>query len=209
MNKVLGKPLDKRPAHGHVIGAGNSARWDHYYHEGKDQRKEIKRLAQASIEEKIDRIVNEKMRLLVQDELANQFQAILPTMVKSMKNWYDGGQQGPFPIPSFGASNSNNEAPLNTPTTATPPNNDAPGREDSSAGTMPSSTHSIFSGMPGSGSASTLAELDALMVTTRRRPNTFLLTCLCLPSSFGYLTPYMLSQDGTIPCTLLHYVTVS
>jgi hypothetical protein len=71
---------------------------------------------------------------------------------------------------------------------------------------MPSSTHSIFSGMPGSDSASTLAELDALMVTTRRRLNTFLLTCLCLPSSFGSLTPYMLSQDGTIPCTLLHYV---
>jgi hypothetical protein len=45
MNKVLGKPLDKRPAHGHVIGAGNGARWDHYYHEGKDQRNEIKRLA--------------------------------------------------------------------------------------------------------------------------------------------------------------------
>ncbi|KAM0923513.1 hypothetical protein ACQ4PT_005494 [Festuca glaucescens] len=151
LNKVLGKPLDKRPKHGRVIAAGNGARWDHYYQEGKDQRKERKRLAQASTVEEIDKIVDEKTRFLIQDELTSQFQAILPTMVQSMKNWYDGGQQGSCPIPNFGMSNSNNEAPLNSPTMVTPPNIDAPGREDSLAGTTPSSTHSIISGMPDGG----------------------------------------------------------
>jgi hypothetical protein len=58
----------------------------------------------------------------------------------------------------------------------------------------------------GGGGVLTLTELDAITVIKRRRLNKFLLPCLCLPSLFGSLTPYMFSQDATVPCTLLHYV---
>jgi hypothetical protein len=139
LNKVLGNDVGKKPATGHVVGDENSVRWDYYYHESKDLRKERKRTAHASIEEKIDRLVNRKTRLVVQDELATQFQAILPIMVEPLANWYNGGQKGPFPIPRFDASNSNNTTRPNEPIFATP-SSDAHGGEHSPANTVPSIT---------------------------------------------------------------------
>jgi hypothetical protein len=91
LNKVLGKDFGKKPAIGRVVGAGYGDRWDYYYNERKDVRKERKRNAHASIEDK-------KTRLLVQDELTTQFQAMLLTMVESFRHWYCGGQKGPFRI---------------------------------------------------------------------------------------------------------------
>jgi hypothetical protein len=139
LNKVLGKDVGKKPSTGHVVGDGNGVIWEYYYHESKDLRKERKRTAQASIEEKIDRLVDQNMILLIQDELVAQFQVILPTMVEPFANWYNGGQNGPFLIPSFDASNSNNTVLPNEPIFATPPS-DAPSGEHSPAGTAPSST---------------------------------------------------------------------
>jgi hypothetical protein len=65
LNKVLGNDVGKKPAIGHVVGDENSVRWDYYYHESKDLRKERKRAAHASIEEKIDRLMNRKTRLVI------------------------------------------------------------------------------------------------------------------------------------------------
>ena len=31
LNVILNKPVDRAPAHGRVIGAGDGQRWDHYY----------------------------------------------------------------------------------------------------------------------------------------------------------------------------------
>ena len=31
LNVILNKPVDRAPAHGRVIGAGERHQWDHYY----------------------------------------------------------------------------------------------------------------------------------------------------------------------------------
>jgi hypothetical protein len=144
--------------------------------------------------------------LRIQDELPVQFQVILPTMVEPFPNWYNGGQNGSFLIPSFDASNSNNPARPNEPIFATPPS-DAPGGEHSPAGTAPSSTPSVVFAIPDDDGVSTLAQLEALTVIKRCKPTcSFLITCLFMPSTFGSLRPNILSQDHSVPCILLHYV---
>ena len=177
LNEVMGKKPGTKPATGRVVGGGNGASWDYYYHESKEKRKERKRMADASIVEQIDRRVEEKTRDLVQDEMGRQMTAILPTMVNSFISWMQGGQKGPFPLPSFGASTSNNQAPPDEPIMVTPTNDASGGNRHSPPSTMPSSNPSVASAMPGcGGGVSTLAQLEALTVITHHMLDTFLLT---------------------------------
>jgi hypothetical protein len=127
-------------------------------------------------------------------------------MVVSFRHWYDGVQKGPIRISSFNASNCNNGARPNVPTFETPAN-DAPGGKHSPDGTAPSRTPFVISSMPDDDCVSTLAQLEAFTVIKRRIPTySFLISCLCMPSSFGSLRPNILSQDHSVPCILLHYV---
>ena len=145
----------------------------------------MSRVADASIVEQIDRRVEEKTRDLVQDEMGRQMTAILPTMVNSFISWIQGGQKGPFPLPSFGASTSNSKAPPKELIMVTPTNNAPGGNGHSPPSTAPSSSNpSVASALNVHGGVSTLAQLEALTVIKHHKLDTFLLTYLCMPSSF-------------------------
>ena len=181
LNEVMGKKPGKKPATGRVVGGGNGASWDYYYHESKEKRKERKRMADASIVEQIDRRVEEKTRDLVQVEMGRQ----MTTMVNSFISWMEGGQKGPFSLPSFGASTSNSKAPPKELIMVTPTNNAPGGNGHSPPSTAPSSSNpSIASALNVRGSVSTLAQLEALTVIKHHKLDTFLLTYLYMPSSF-------------------------
>ena len=187
LNVVMGKKPGTKPATGRVVGGGNGATWDYYYHESTEKRKERKRMVDASIVEQIDKRVEEKTRDLVQDELGRQMTTILPNMVNSFISWFRGGQKGPFSLPSFGASTSSNQAPPKEPIMVTP-NNDAPGGNGHSPpSTTPSTNPSVASAMNVRGGVSTLAQLEAVTVIKHHELDTFLLTYLYMPSSFQSL----------------------
>ena len=133
----------------------------------ESQAREVQELkAQVA---RIPEIVQEQ----VQQQLGATITAIVPTLIQGISAWIAGGQQGPPPIPSFTASNSQNamagplvspaEAVFVSPAPARALELNAPGCTP--AGTSPASSPSV-SWMPAVGGASTLAELDAIITVT-------------------------------------------
>ena len=172
MNEVKGVTVSKKPSGGRVVGHGK-AKWGEYYHEDAVTRKERKKLTEAHVSAEIAKVPQ-----LVQDEVAKVITSIFPHMVQSIGNWIDGGRIGPCPVPSLTGSNSINAAPapvvlVNPATNTAAPELNAPVGENSPAGTVPTSSPSV-SCTPAVGGASTIAELDAITVTKRRRLNRLL-----------------------------------
>jgi hypothetical protein len=149
MNKVLGKLMSKRPVHGRVHGTGTGARWDYYDPNNTEMRKEIRKFKKISLDERLAE-VKEKSKQAGRDEVAAQFNAMMPSLMQSMKNWIQNNQQGDFPFPSFDASNSINKEANNAPAIENSPIS-APGRENS-PDTAPNSSPSICC-MPGGGAS--------------------------------------------------------
>ena len=157
--------LSKPTSAGRVAGKGLSTKWSSYYNTGGRKEKKTSSESQArEVQElraqvaRIPEIVQEQ----VQQQLGATITAIVPTLIQGISAWIAGGQQGPPPIPSFTASNSQNAmaGPLVSPT---------PTRELNAPGCTPAGT-SAASGpsvpcTPAVGGASTLAELDAITVT--------------------------------------------
>ena len=162
LNKVKGRDLDKPPSGGRVVGHGKALRCD-YYAEDKETRKERKKRKQEDI---------------VNELVAKALVGFLPSVVTSVTDWIDGGRQGPCPVPNFGGNTANtasaassaNTAPPPPPVQDTPPvlTTPSPAPENSPAGTAASGAHSD-SLSQAVGGVSTMAELDALMVSKRRR----------------------------------------
>lgn len=116
---------------------------------------------------RIPEIVQEQ----VQQQLGATITAIVPTLIEGLSAWIAGGQQGPPPIPSFTASNSQNAmaGPLVSPAEAALVS-PTPARELNApvctpAGTSAASGPSVNC-TPAVGGASTLAELDAIITVT-------------------------------------------
>src|SRR4051812_21874981 len=131
----------------------------------ESQAREVQELrAQVA---RIPEIVQEQ----VEQQVGRTITAIVPTLIQGITSWIAGGQQGPPPIPSFTASNSQNamagplgspaEAALVSPTPAGELN--APGCTP--AGPSAASGPSVNC-TPAVGGASTLAELDAIITVT-------------------------------------------
>ena len=158
--------LSKPTSAGRVAGKGLSTKWSSYYDTAGRKEKKTSSESQArEVQElraqvaRIPEIVQEQ----VQQQLGATITAIVPTLIQAISAWIAGGQQGPPPIPSFTASNSQNAmaGPLVSPT---------PARELNAPGCMPAGT-SAASGpsvncTPAVGGASTLAELDAIITVT-------------------------------------------
>lgn len=173
LNIKKGKPANEPPEYGRVVGAGDGATWTYYYHEDKETRRQRRKLGQVSIQEQVAQAVRaatsaakeeakteavEAAKVAAREEFGAQWSAALPALVK----WMRENPDQEFPVPSFVGSGSVNIA-------ATP----APAPAHSS----PSSVYGILGG------ASTLAELNALTVITRRTLlNIFNLPILCLNS---------------------------
>ena len=158
--------LSKPTSAGRVAGKGLSTKWSSYYNTGGRKEKKTSSESQArEVQElrpqvaRIPEIVQEQ----VQQQLGVTITAIVPTLISGLSAWIAGGQQGPPPIPSFTASNSQNAmaGPLVSPT---------PARELNAPGCTPAGT-SAASGPSANctravGGASTLAELDAIITVT-------------------------------------------
>ena len=158
--------LSKPTSAGRVAGKGLSTKWSSYYNTGGRKEKKTSSESQArEVQElraqvaRIPEIVQEQ----VQQQLGATITAIVPTLIQGISAWIAGGQQGPPPIPSFTASNSQNAmvGPLVSP---------APAQELNAPGCTPAGT-SAASGpsvncTPAVGGASTLAELDAIITVT-------------------------------------------
>ena len=158
--------LSKPTSAGRVAGKGLSTKWSSYYDTAGRKEKKTSSESQArEVQElraqvaRIPEIVQEQ----VQQQLGATITAIVPTLIQGISAWIAGGQQGPPPIPSFTASNSQNAmaGPLVSPT---------PARELNAPGCTPAGT-SAASGpsvncTPAVGGASTLVELDAIITVT-------------------------------------------
>ena len=168
--------FSKPSSAGRVTGKGLSTKWSSYYNAGGRKEKKTSSESQArEVQElkaqvaRIPEIVQEQ----VQQQLGATITAIVPSLIEGLSAWIAGGQQGPPPIPSFTASNSENvmAGPLVSPAEAafvspTP----AWALELNAPGCMPAST-SAASGpsvncTPTVGGASTLAELDAIITVS-------------------------------------------
>ena len=149
-----------------MAGKGLSTKWGSYYTAGV--RKERKTSSESQAREvqelkaqvaRIPEIVQEQ----VEQRLGATITALVPTLISGLSAWIAGGQQGPPPIPSFTASNSQNAM-------AGPLVSSTPARELNAPGCTPAGT-SAASGpsvncTPAVGGASTLAELDAIITVT-------------------------------------------
>ena len=158
--------LSKPTSAGRVAGKGLSTKWSSYYNTGGRKEKKTSSESQArEVQElraqvaRIPEIVQEQ----VEQQLGRTITAIVPTLIQGISALIAGGQQGPPPIPSFTASNSQNAmaGPLVSPT---------PARELNAPGCTPAGT-SAASGpsvncTPAVGGASTLAELDVIITVT-------------------------------------------
>ncbi|XP_048535198.1 uncharacterized protein LOC125514002 [Triticum urartu] len=116
--------LSKPTSAGRVAGKGLSTKWSSYYNTGGRKEKKTSSESQArEVQElraqvaRIPEIVQEQ----VQQQLGATITAIVPTLIQGISAWIAGGQQGPPPIPSFTASNSQNAmaGPLVSPAEAT------------------------------------------------------------------------------------------
>ena len=166
--------LSKPTSAGRVAGKGLSTKWGSYYTAGVRKEKKTSSESQArEVQElkaqvaRIPEIVQEQ----VQQQLGATITAIVPTLIQGLSAWIAGGQQGPPPIPSFTASNSQNAmaGPLVSPAEAALVS-PTPARELNAPGCTPAGT-SAASGpsvncTPAVGGASTLAELDAIITVT-------------------------------------------
>ena len=157
----FGKPSSA----GHVADKGLSTKWSEYYKARRKERKTSSESQEREVQKlkaqvaRIPEMVEEQVR----DQLGATITAIVPTLISGLSAWIAGGQQGPPPIPSFTASNSQNAmaGPLVSPTPARELN--APGCTP--AGTSAASGPSVTC-TPAVGGASTLAELDAIIMVT-------------------------------------------
>ena len=166
--------LEKPTSVGRVAGKGLSTKLSSYYNAGGRKEKKTSSESQArEVQElkaqvaRIPEIVQEQ----VQQQIGATIAAIVPSLIEGLQAWFAGGQQGPPPIPSFTASNSQNAmaGPLVSPAEAALVS-PTPARELNAPGCTPAGT-SAASGpsvncTPAVGGASTLAELDAIITVT-------------------------------------------
>ena len=168
MNIIMGHPLGQRPQYGRVHSAGDGATWKYYYNKDPEAKRQRKKFSQVTIDEKVARAMQKakaetKAEIIAacRDDMVAAFTSLIPTVV----TWVQQNPNAPpsdFPMPSFSGSNSMNTAPI-------PVHSMVTGAPPPAAPVPPPSSHSSPSSVSGLNvGPSTLAELDALTVNTRR-----------------------------------------
>jgi hypothetical protein len=167
LNTVKARPLLDKPHR--VPGAGGGRKLADYgldvpastkesRQAQKDREHEALLKKVADLETTMEQRVSAAVASKVDDAVATRVNEIIPDLVLSMKNYFAGGQKGPMPVISLGASNSDNRPPT-IHAQCTP--NLVCAREDSAA--MGGASSPSVTCTPGLG-PSTRAELDALTV---------------------------------------------
>ena len=113
LNVILNKSVDRVPAHGRIIGSGDGCRWDHYYDDPLYCRKNRKQLNYEAKFKQFER----RTIAVVREEFKNQFDSMMPLLVQHIRETPDA----PFPVPSFGGSNSRNVEGMPFPDVQIPP----------------------------------------------------------------------------------------
>ena len=166
--------LSKPTSAGRVAGKGLSTKWGSYYTAGGRKEKKTSSESQArEVQELRAQVawIPEIVQEQVQQQLGVMITAIVPTLIEGLSAWIAAGQQGPPPIPSFMASNSQNAmaGPLVSPAAVVlvspMPALELNASGCTPVGTSPASGPSV-SCTPAVGGASTLAELDAIITVT-------------------------------------------
>ena len=163
--------FSKPSSAGSVAGKGLSMKCSEYYKAG---RKEIKTSSESQ-EREVKELKAQVARILeivqeqVRDQVGATITAIMPSLLEGLRGWIAGAQQETPPIPRFTGSNSQTAPTLVSPAEATLVS-PTPARELNAPGCTPAGT-SAASGpsvnyTPAVGGASTLAELDAIIMVT-------------------------------------------
>ena len=113
--------------------------------------------------------VKAEMPNIITAQVTQTVNNLIPTMMKPIADWIDGGRQGPLPTITLGASNSNNEPPIVEINTTAADNTPQGVRDESPAGTAPRSSPSISYAPAAVHGPSSLDELNILMVNKRRK----------------------------------------
>jgi hypothetical protein len=58
---ALGKPVQKKSAHGHVASTGINAQWNYYYNDDNEQRKKRRKPTEDISDKDIEKIVDKKL----------------------------------------------------------------------------------------------------------------------------------------------------
>ena len=100
----------------------------------------IKVVQVDALQEKVDSFPQ-----MVKTQVVEGIQALVPSLLAGLGNWNDGGRVGPPPIPSIVGSNSNIalDELLTPPANIAVPELNARIRENSLAGTTPTSNPSV------------------------------------------------------------------
>ena len=163
--------MDTRPSYGCVHDVGDGAMWKHYYRENAEERKQRWRLNEETIDKKVEIAVAKKATetkdeavkaavAAVKEQMAASYSAFLPTVIDWIKK-NPHKEAADFPLSDFLGSSSFSIAPAPAPATAPAP---APAPTTAPAPAPTHSSPSFISGVLDG--ASSLAELDALTVTT-------------------------------------------
>ena len=104
-----------------MVGVGTGHKHSHYYPETKLSREERKRLEAEQLKEELKNSVKESMNVEIQDQVAKQVNAILPTLQASIVSWIDGGRKGPMPMISLGSHSLNVGPNVDAPAAAAKP----------------------------------------------------------------------------------------
>ena len=169
-NQVKERSATEQLHKAHVVGTGKHHKHPYYYPvEAKELQDERKRFKEMDLKAAVDKEVQATVPGLVQEQVAQSLSAIMPSLVQSVKIWLQEGQPGPFNMPSFVGSTSNNQAPVMDVRAANP----SGGREDAT----PAAINELAKGVsPASVNLTTpargptpLAELEAHTVNKRRK----------------------------------------
>ena len=150
-----------------MVGAGLNHKHSFYYPETKETRKDRKRNEDKNVREELE-TVKAEMPNIIYAQVIETVNNLLPTMMKSITDWIDGGRQEPLVMITLGASSSNNVPPI-VENTAVAANTAQGTRDESPAGTAPRSSPSISYTPVAVRGSSSLDELNTLTVIKRRK----------------------------------------
>src|ERR1041385_9249709 len=142
LKKVKKLPVSTPPHRGRVVGTGLNHKHSFYYPETKEARKERKRNEEKNVREELE-TVKADMPNIINAQVTQTVNNLLPTMMKSIADWIDGDRQGPLPTITLGASNSKNDPPIVEINTTAADNTPQGARDESPAGTASHSSPSI------------------------------------------------------------------
>jgi hypothetical protein len=81
---TLGKPVQKKPTHGRVVGAGIGAQWNYYYNDDNEQRKKRRKPTEDISDKDIEKIMDNKISSIVPSEVKRKLGIMVPSIMMTL-----------------------------------------------------------------------------------------------------------------------------